>query len=69
VSKAVTPHESKKPLTFRHAATVAVVGLIGIIVAFWVLSSVVGIIFFFVKLAVVVALIAGVLWLLSRFRR
>jgi len=69
VSKAVTPHQSKKPLTLRHAATVTVVGIIGIVVAFWVLSSIVGIVFFFVKLAVVVALIAGALWLLSRFRR
>jgi high-affinity Fe2+/Pb2+ permease len=69
VSKAVTPHQSKKPLTVRHAVTVAAVAVIGIIVAFWVLSSIVGIVFFFVKLAVVVALIAGVLWLLSRFRR
>jgi hypothetical protein len=69
VSKAVSPYESRKPLTLRHAATVALVAVVGIIVAFWVLSSVVGIIFFFVKLAVVVALVAGVFWLLSRFRR
>jgi hypothetical protein len=45
------------------------VGVIGALIAFWVLSSIVGIIFFFVKLAVVVALIAGVFWLISRFRR
>jgi hypothetical protein len=69
VSKAVTPHQSKKPLTVRHAAAVAAVAIIGIIVAFWVLSSIVGIVFFFVKLAVVVALIVGVLWVFSRFRR
>jgi hypothetical protein len=56
-------------MTVRHAATVAAVAVIGIIVAFWVLSSIVGIVFFIVKLAVVVALIAGVIWLLSRFRR
>jgi uncharacterized membrane protein len=45
------------------------VGVVGAIIAFWVLSSIVGIIFFFVKIAVVVALIAGVFWLVSRFRR
>jgi hypothetical protein len=69
MSKAVSPQDSRKPLTLRHTATVAVVAVLGIIVAFWVLSSIVGIVFFFVKLAVVVALIAGVIWLLSRFRR
>jgi high-affinity Fe2+/Pb2+ permease len=69
VSKEVSPRESKKPLTVRHAAAVAAVAVIGAIIAFWVLSSIVGIFFFFVKLAVVVALIAGVFWLLSRFRR
>ena len=47
----------------------AAVAVVGAIVAFWVLSSIVGIIFFFVKLAVVVALIAGVFWLIHRFRR
>jgi hypothetical protein len=45
------------------------VGILGAIIAFWVLSSIAGIIFFFVKLAVVVALIAGVFWLIHRFRR
>jgi uncharacterized membrane protein len=69
VSKEVSRRESKKPLTVRHGATVLVVGVLAAIVAFWALSSIVGIIFFFVKLAVVVALIAGVIWLISRFRR
>jgi hypothetical protein len=69
MSKAVTPHESRKPLTLRHTATVALVAVVGIIVAFWVLSSLVGIAVFFIKLAVVVALVVGVFWLLSRFRR
>jgi hypothetical protein len=69
VSKEVTPRQSKKPLTLRHAAAVTAVGVIGALIAFWVLSSIVGIFFFFVKLAVVVALIGGVFWLISRFRR
>jgi hypothetical protein len=69
VSKAVSPRQNQKPLTVRHAAAVAAVAVIGIIVAFWILSSIVGIVFFFVKLAVVVALVAAVFWLLSRFRR
>ena len=45
------------------------VGVIGVIVAFVVLHAIAGIIFFFVKLAVVVALIAGVFWLIGRSRR
>jgi hypothetical protein len=45
------------------------VGVVGALVAFWILSSIVGIIFFFVKIAVVVALIGGAFWLVSRFRR
>ena len=69
MSKEITPRQSKKPLTLRHAAAVTAVGVIGALIAFWVLSSIVGIFFFFVKLAVVVALIAGVFWLISRFRR
>ena len=69
MSKEVTPRQSKKPLTLRHAAAVTAVGVIGALIAFWVLSSIVGIFFFFVKLAVVVALIGGVFWLISRFRR
>ena len=55
-------------MTFTHAAAMTVVGVVGLIVAFWILSSLAGIIFFFVKLAVVVVLIAGVFWLVSRLR-
>jgi hypothetical protein len=45
------------------------VGVVGAIVAFWLLSSIVGIIFFFIKIVAVVALIGGAFWLVSRFRR
>ena len=69
VSKDVVRRESKPPMTVRHGATVVAVGVIGVIIAFVVLHAIAGIIFFFVKLAVVVALIAGVFWLLGRFRR
>ena len=56
-------------MTIRHGAAVVAVGVLAAIIAFWVLSSIVGIVLFFVKLAVVVAVIAGVFWLISRFRR
>ena len=46
-----------------------VVGVVGVIIAFWILSSIAGIIFEIVKIAVIVALIAGVFWLVSRFRK
>ena len=55
-------------MSFTHAVAMAAVGVVGIIVAFWILSSLAGIILFFVKLAVVVALIGGVFWLVSRLR-
>jgi hypothetical protein len=45
------------------------VGVVGAIVAFWVLSSIAGIIFFIVKLAVLVGLVGGAFWLVSRFKR
>jgi high-affinity Fe2+/Pb2+ permease len=69
VSKEIRARESKKPLTLRHAVGVTAVGVIAAIVAFWVLASIAGIIFFFVKLAVVVVLIGAVFWVISRFRR
>ncbi len=55
-------------MTFTHAVTMTAVAVVGIIVAFWILSSLAGVIFFFVKIAVVIALIAAVFWLVSRFR-
>jgi hypothetical protein len=47
----------------------AAVAVVGAIVAFWVLSSIVGIIFFFVKIIAVVALIAGAFWVVHRLRK
>ena len=60
--------ESKTPMSFSHAVAMTAVGVVGIIVAFWILASLAGIILFFVKIGVIVALIAGVFWLVSRFR-
>jgi hypothetical protein len=56
-------------VSFSHYATMAIVAVVGVIVAFWVLSSVVGIIFFFLKIAAVIALIATAFWVVSRIRR
>jgi hypothetical protein len=55
-------------VSFTHVVTMAIVAVVGVLVAFWALSSIVGILFFFVKIAVVIALIAGAFWLVSRLR-
>jgi hypothetical protein len=69
VSKEVsTRSSSSTPVSFTHVAAMAAVGVVGAIVAFWILSSIVGIIFFFVKIAVVIGLIGGAFWLVSKIR-
>jgi hypothetical protein len=55
-------------MTFTHAVAMTVVGVVGILIAFWILSNVVGIFFFFVKVAVIIAAIAAVFWVVSRLR-
>jgi hypothetical protein len=65
----VSTRESKKPVSFTHVVSMAVVAVVGALVAFWVLSSIVGIIFFFVKIIAVVALVVGAFWLVSHLRR
>jgi ABC-type transport system involved in cytochrome c biogenesis permease subunit len=71
VSKDVESRQrgGKTPMTFSHAVAMTAVGVVGILIAFWILSSVAGIILFFVKVAVIIAAIAGVFWLVSRLRR
>jgi hypothetical protein len=55
-------------MSFTRAVAMTVVGVVGVLIAFWILSSLAGVILFFVKLAVIVAAIAGVAWLVSRLR-
>ncbi len=69
MSKEVSPRDSKQPVPARHSAAMIAVGVVGVIIAFVVLHAIAGIVFFFIKLAVVVALIAAVFWLLGRYRR
>ena len=56
-------------MTRTHTLAMFCVGVVGVIVAFVVLSSIAGFIFEIVKIAVIVALIGGAFWLVSRFRR
>jgi hypothetical protein len=65
----VEPKQGKTPMTFSHAVAMTAVGVVGILIAFWILSSLAGIILFFVKVAVIIAAIAGVFWVVSRLRR
>ncbi|MHB8221138.1 MAG: lmo0937 family membrane protein [Acidimicrobiales bacterium] len=45
------------------------VGVVGVILAFWILGTIAGLIWGFVKIAVIVAVIIGVLFLLMGRRR
>ena len=55
-------------MTFTHAVAMTVVAVVGVLIAFWILSSLAGIFFFFVKVAVIIAAIAAVFWVVSRLR-
>ncbi len=46
-----------------------VVGVIGVLVAFWALSFIVGIVVTIVKIAVIIALIGAAFWLVGRLRK
>ncbi len=63
--------ERKRGAGLRAVDGVAVVaiGVVGVLVAFWVLSAVAGFLWGLVKLVVVVAVILGVISLLVRRRR
>lgn len=53
----------------RHVLGVTLAAAVGILVAFWALSFIAGVVWMLVKAAVVVAVVGGVLWLLVRRRR
>jgi uncharacterized membrane protein len=69
VSKDVTTRNSGTAVTPHHTAAMLAVGVVGAIVAFWALSSIIGIIAFIIKLAVIFGLIGGAFWLVSKFKR
>ncbi|MDA8311662.1 MAG: hypothetical protein M0Z46_13835 [Actinomycetota bacterium] len=48
----------------RHTLAVVAVGVIGVLIAFWVLSSIASLVAVLVKVVVLVAVIAGLFWLL-----
>jgi hypothetical protein len=52
-----------------HTLAVVAVGVVGVLIAFWVLSSIAGLISGLVKVVVIVAVLAGLVWLLAGRRR
>jgi hypothetical protein len=69
VSRDIESRErSKTPVTFSHAVAMTVVAVVGILIAFWILSSLAGIFLFFVKVAVIIVAVAAVFWVVSRLR-
>jgi hypothetical protein len=56
-------------MTFGHAIGITVVGVVGILVAYWIFRVLAGVFIFFGEVALVVVLIAAVFWLVSRLRR
>ena len=56
-------------LRMRDGVVLVAVGVVGVLVAFWLLSVVAGFVWGLVKLVIIVALVAGVLSLLMRRRR
>lgn len=52
-----------------HTLGLVALGVVGIVVAFWVLSFIAGLVWGIVKVVVVLAVVGGVLWLLLRKAR
>jgi len=52
-----------------HTLAVVAVGVVGVLIAFWVLSSIASIIGIVVKVVIIAAVIGGLVWLFSGRRR
>jgi Flp pilus assembly protein TadB len=52
-----------------HTLAVVGVGVVGVLIAFWVLSSIVGVVAELVKVVVILAVVAGLVWLVFGRRR
>lgn len=52
-----------------HALGVAVAAVVGVVVAFWALSFIAGILWGVVKAVIVVGIVGGLVWLFARRRR
>jgi hypothetical protein len=52
-----------------HVLGVAIAAVVGIVVAFWALSFVAGIVWGLVKAVIIVGIVGGLVWLFARRRR
>jgi hypothetical protein len=64
-----TPQRRSGGLRPLHTLAVVAVGVVGVLIAFWVLSSIEGVIWGIVKVIVIIALVGGLFWLLAGRRR
>jgi hypothetical protein len=64
------PRQRSGRLRPLHTLAIVAVGVVGVLIAFWALSFIAGLIWGVVKVVVIVAVIGGLLWLfLGRRRR
>lgn len=52
-----------------HTLAVVAVGVVGVLIAFWALSSIAGFVWGLVKVVIIIAVLAGLVWLLVGRRR
>jgi hypothetical protein len=55
-------------MTFKHAVGMTALGVVGVLVAYWIFRALAGIFIFFGEVALVVVLVAVVFWAVSRLR-
>ena len=64
-----SPQRRSGGLRPLHTLAVVAVGVVGVLVAFWVLSSIAGVIWGIVKVIVIIAVVGGLVRLLAGRRR
>ena len=69
MSKDVEHRPDRKPMSFGHAVGLTVVGVVGILVAYWIFRVLAGFFIFLGEVALAVVLIAALVWAVSRLRR
>ena len=68
MTREVEPRQRGGGLSARHGLALVAVGVVGVLIAFWALSAIAGVIAGLVKAAVIIALVLGVLYVLLRRR-
>ena len=68
MTKDVESRPDRKPMTFGHAVGLTVLGVVGILVAYWIFRVLAGFFIFLGEVALAVVLVAVVVWLVSRLR-